>query len=138
VAESKSITVNFEGNAYVAFRPEVLPVLKRIHEANWCRWLEFRGTEAELISAGVARAEMFDIGKSVQRKYEDEYGDHCTVYRRGAEKWEIEYAVRVEGNGALPSDEHPGRCRWWVKWGGEAEAVTAEILRRFTRSAARP
>lgn len=117
---------------YIASRPEVLPVLKDLAECNWGWLLTFHGTETELIAAGVASAAMFDIGKSVQRKYKFDYGDHCTVRRRG-KKWDIDYHLHNEGSDALPSDEHPDKCPWWIKHGGAAEAATAEILKRFAR-----
>ena len=141
--ESKTNTVVFkQGNrargdernvTYIASRPEVLATLKEITETNWGWWLGFQGTEAELIAAGVATSAMFDIGKSVQRKYEDEYGDCCTLRRRGKKKWDLEYELHSEGSGGPPSDDRPGKCPWWIKWGGEAEATTAEILKRFER-----
>ena len=136
MAESKSNMVTLEGITYIASRPEVLPVLKGVGETCWGWWLSFHGTEAELIAAGVARSGMFDIGKSVQRKYLDENGDHCTLRRRGKNKWDLEYRLHDEGSvDSLPSDVRPEKCPWWIKWGGEAEATTAEILKRFARPA---
>jgi hypothetical protein len=141
--ESKTNTVTFKQRdagrntersvTYVASRPEVLPTLKEITQTSWGWWLGFQGTEAELILAGVANAAMFEIGKSVQRKYEDEFGDYCTLKRRGKKKWDLEYHMHNETGCGLPSDDRPGKCPWWIKWGSEAEATTAEILKRFAR-----
>jgi hypothetical protein len=123
---------------YIVSRPEVLPVLKKLHEADWGWWLTFRGTEAELIAAGVARAEMFEIGKSVQRKYEDMFGDRCTVRRRGKKAWEVEYQLSKEIQDALPTDDEPQKSDWWTKHCSATETATAEILKRFARGTVRP
>jgi len=123
---------------YVASRPEVLPLLKEITECHWGWCVDFHGTEAELIAAAIARADMFDIGKSVQRIYDDEFGDRCIVYRRGKKAWDVNYEMNNGTSDALPTDERPGKCPWWIKWCAETEAATAEILKRFARPAARP
>ena len=116
---------------YIASRPEVLPVLKEIIEASygWC--VTFRGTDFELVAAGIALAYMFDIGKSVQRTYRLEFGDECTVNRRG-KQWEVCYRVYDTGHDGLPTDSNPEKRAWWIKHGGAAEVATVEILKRFS------
>jgi hypothetical protein len=134
MAESKSNRVQFRGITWIASRPQVLPVLLDVTICPiWGLAVDFHGSEAELIAAGVATADMFeDMGKSGQRTRWDSFGDQYTVKRRRGE-WDLRIALTTYGSQAPPSDERPGKCPWWIKHGGEAEAVTAEILSRFVR-----
>jgi hypothetical protein len=134
VAESKSNLVKFDHFTWIASRPQVLPVLKNIAVCPaWGLAIDFHGTDAELIAAGIATADMFeDIGKSRQRTRRDSYGDQYTVKRRCG-KWDLELRLSTEGSQEPPSDERPDKCPWWIKHGSEAEAATAVILARFAR-----
>ena len=89
--------------------------------------MTFRGTEAELIVAGVATADMFEnIGKSGQRTRETGFGDKYVVKRRSG-KWDLAIYTHSD-NTCAPSDEYPRPSAWWLKHGGEAEAEMRKIL----------
>lgn len=150
--EPKGNTVTFkQGNrllceverdvTFVASRPGVLACLKNVEiSQTWRGWcLTFRGTEAELIAAGIATVETFQgVGAHVgaQLKRQDEFDNDITVYRRRG-SWILELRTDSEGSGCPPSDEQPRKCSWWIKHGGKAEAATAKILKRFARPAPR-
>jgi hypothetical protein len=136
MSESKTNIVAFDGVTFLASRPEVLAGLERVSadENSWV--LTFRGTEAELVAAGLATAAMFQ-GLSKEgntRTQPDEYSNDVTVTRR-RHGWKLRLIVRSDGPYAGPTDEKPGKCKWWIKHGREARAATAEILKRFAQPA---
>jgi|SRR5579859_132950 len=119
-----------DGITWLASRPAVLPFLIEANVYGWGVLARFHGTEAELIAAGIASAEMFEgMGKSGQRTRETGYGDRYIVKKRRG-KWDLEIHTCREVGGA-PSDEYPRPSAWWLKHGGEAQAATAEILARL-------
>ena len=116
--------VRFAGASFCASRPEVLPLLRQIedHTEFWGVFVEFLGTEAELVAAGVAFAEMFaTVRKSGKRSARTENGDKFTVERRAGGRWLLELRLLNEEDG------------WWEKHGAQAGTATAEILARFAR-----
>jgi hypothetical protein len=125
--------VGLKEHVFVASRPEILAVLQNAEVMAWGWYLTFHGSEAALVRAGIATADMFaDMGKSTQRSRDDEFGNRYTVMRRRGE-WDLHLKLDAKGTYALPTDEQPRKCAWWVKHGGEAEAATAAILARFAR-----
>jgi hypothetical protein len=83
---------------FVAGRPDVLPLVKEVSSQSWGFCVDFHGSRADLISAGVACEEMFEgMGKSGQRTRSDQFGDQYTIKRR-SNSWIIEYRFRNEGH----------------------------------------
>jgi hypothetical protein len=137
MAESKQNTATFEGVTFIASRPEVLPLLTRAAATkNNCMFVAFRGTEAELIGAGLATAETFQVGKSGQMRRDNGFGDRVTVIRR-RHSCVLKMLLSEHGECGVPCDdpvENRRNAQWWAKWGGAAEASTADILKRFARA----
>jgi len=133
MSESKANIVRLRDGTYLASRPEVLPFLQNAEVFSWGWYVTFHGTEAQLIGAGVATADMFaDMGTSGQRSQDDEFGNRYTVKRRRG-KWDLYMLLGSSGTHALPTDEQPRKCAWWIKHGVEAESASAAILKRFVR-----
>jgi hypothetical protein len=137
MAESKQNTVTFEGVTFIASRPEVLPLLTLAAATKNNRmFVAFRGTEAELIGAGLATAETFQVGKSGQMRRDNGFGDHITVIRR-RHSWILQMLLSDHGKCGVPCDdpvENRRTAQWWAKWGAAAEAATVDILKRFART----
>ncbi len=115
------------------------------YEAVTCAWggwlVRFRGTADELVATGIATADLFEIGKSVQRTTRCEFGDQ-NIVKRERGKWTL--SIRVQPEMQWPSDStldpnckgyqnKSDRKRWLAQGGAEAEAATAAILKRFAR-----
>ncbi len=134
MAEQQPNIARFPGGVFRATRPEVLRVLREVSITPFGWWVECRGTPAELIAAGVASEEAFDIGSAGSRKRDDEFANSVTVKRLARGRWDLRIELYELGSGIVPSDEFPGRSAQWKKWGLAAEAATAEILQRFARA----
>lgn len=72
---------------YAARRPTVLGVLKDIEDHCWGWYVEFFGGREELIRAGVASAEMFDLPKSGGKTGRDEFGDRYIIRSRPGDRF---------------------------------------------------
>jgi hypothetical protein len=117
--------VRFRSGTFRALRPGILPYLVDIGVCPWGWWIEFHGSAAELVAAGLGPAELFEIGRSGERTTRGEFGDKYIVKRvRG--KWTLTMYVReIAEIESWPSGT-------WLKNGGaEAEAATADIVKRF-------
>jgi hypothetical protein len=135
-------TVTYDGAIFEASRPEVLPYLVNVRADCTYGWhVEFHGTAAELVAAGVATADLFEIGKSGQRTHRCEFGDQYIVKRERG-KWTLSIKIVEEMRWPDDSTLDPNcqgyankgdRKRWLAQGGAEAEATTAAILARLAR-----
>jgi hypothetical protein len=130
MAESKTL----EGITWLASRPAVLPFLVEATAHHWGTLVKFYGSEADLIGAGIATAEMFQIGKSGQRLRRFDFGGDDYTVKRCRGGWDITMRLRDSTYDGLPTDEYPKPCKWWRDNCAEAEAATSAIIGRFAKS----
>ena len=129
--------VRFERTAFAAARPEVLPLLVEASAHEWGMLAKFRGTEADLIAAGLATPDQFQgVGEKVmaQKLLPDVYGNHCTVKRRGRGTWDLTIRTSEAPYYGDVDDETTRKGKWWRENGPGVEAATVEILARFVRA----
>lgn len=122
--------VTFEGIAYTG-RPEVLALVRNIM-INWHGgWIvEFRGTEDELVAAGIAEREWFHIGSLSRLTRSNEFGGQYRLSRRTRGIWVLE--IESDAERPCPIDRPDTKAaRIAIP---ALEATVAKILERFARA----
>lgn len=115
-----------------AARSDVLLVLKRASSTPYGMYVEFQGTEAELIAASVASADMFqDIGKSGQRTASTAFGDRYELRKRAKGRFDLTLYLSEESRCGDPSEKRTQGTVWWRAHGAEVEAQVADALERM-------
>jgi hypothetical protein len=115
---------------YAVRRPEVLRVLEDIHVHDWGWTVEFLGQGYELIDAGVAFAEMFELPPCGTKKSgRDEFGDYYMIRPRPGGRFELSGHFDVE-----PSDRgNQGKGRGWKARGPAVCAEVEAAIQRMRR-----
>jgi hypothetical protein len=138
MSESKTNTVTIEGRTFAASRPAILPVLRGVSAMDRGWHVCFRGTQDELMAAGVAFPEMFDDLR-VKRSRSDEFGDSYDITREKSGRFKVERWLRAEtctevetGQGLHRGSNMRARKRW-IEGRPAADAAVALMLRTFAR-----
>lgn len=107
-------------------RPEVKPLLHEVcvYYSHW--YVTVRGTRAELLAAGCASAEMFDLPPCGVRHTSDEFGNHAIVRALASARFEVRLLCDRDG------DRMPRK--WRESWDEAGERVRCLLLRFSTRA----
>lgn len=122
---------------FVAMWPAVLPVLKHAEDCGYHWLLEFEGTQAELLAAGIAEPFMFEITTKTGSKTDsDEFGDKYQIRRRPK-------GIFALTRWFFPTDATDPMCpkqqrlNLWKLHGASVVALVDEAIARAMHSAIR-
>ena len=124
----------------LAVRPQVLPLVVEYQpKLRWGDYIEFEGTQDELLGAGVATPEMFsDFGVHEVRSGPDEFGCKFTLERSAPDRFRLMRFLKEDPSYGDVAD----RPQNWSQLLREAEpsirASVAATLKRVGGAGAQP